>query len=86
MARLCASNQPHSVYPHISLLIHLCLCSPICISTTVFRSSGPDAGPFVRLLVEAPINLSVIRRKGPHCHQKGGIVMRRRIPYFGDGV
>lgn len=35
---------------------------PIYISATVLHSSGPDAGPFVGLLLEVSINLSVIRQ------------------------
>lgn len=86
MAPLCASNQPHSVYPHGSPLIHLCLRPPIYISSTVHYSSGPDAGPFVGLLVGVSINLSVIRQaeeeegaslspKRDNCHQTGGSLM-----------
>lgn len=77
MAPLCASNQTHSVYPHISPPDpSLSALPPIYISATVLHSSGPEAGPFIGLLVEVSINLSVIRqaqrRKGPHCHQKVG--------------
>lgn len=83
MAPLCASNQPHSVYPHMSPLIHLCLRSHVYVSATVLHSSGPDAGPFVGLLVEVSINLSVIREaeeeegaslssKRRDCHETGG--------------
>lgn len=63
MASLCASNQPHSVYPHISPLIHLCLqLPPVCTSNTMHHPSGPDAGPFVGRLAEVSINPSVIKQ------------------------
>ena len=81
MAPLCASNQPHSVYPQINPLIHLCLRSPIYISTTVLHSSGPDVGPFVGLLVEVSINLSAIRQaeeeEGASLSSKWGIVIQQ---------
>lgn len=69
MASLCASNQPHSVYPHISPLIHLCLHPPIYISAHVDHSSGPDAGPFAGLLVGSSISLGVIRQ----CEEEEGV-------------
>lgn len=91
MAPLCASNQPHSVYPHMSPLIHLCLTSPIYISATVLHSSGPDAGPFVGLLTEASIHLSVIRRAeeeegASQSSKQGGLSHEERITHFADGA
>lgn len=62
MAPLCGCNQPHSVYPHINPLIYLCLHPPNIHIHHVHHSSGPDAGPFVGLLLESSINLSVIKQ------------------------
>lgn len=81
MAPLCASNQPHSVYPHISPPDPSLSALPqSTYPATVLHSSGPDAGPFVGLLVEAFINLSVIREE--EGASKGGNVMQQKDRSF----
>lgn len=91
MAPLCASNQPHSVYPHTRPLIHLCLRSPSLhqsnTCTTALHSTGPDAGAIHWAAAGClSINLGAIRRAE---EEEGGLTVIkkwRRVWGVGGGV
>lgn len=95
MAPLCASNQPHSVYPHARPLIHLCLRFPAThprppqsnTCTTALHSTGPDAGAIHWAAAGClSINLGAIRRAEG---EEGGLTVIkkwRRVWGAGGGV